>query len=73
MTKANAVSFKWVAGVLLVVAGFFIGGWINRVNGYGDSIVKMKETAAAQGAIIETMAKQVDEIHRFFQPVEKGD
>lgn len=72
MIKANGVTFKWVAGVLLVVAGFFIGGWINRVNGYDGKIGGLEKTVAAQGAVLERMAIQVDQIRRFF-PVEKGD
>ncbi len=67
------VTFKWVASGLLILVVSLLGAWGTYVTGFGEQISELRERASAQGAIIETMAKQVDEIHRFFQPVEKDD
>ena len=61
--NGRPVTWKWVATLALAIAGFFIAGWIGRVNGYGDDIVQLKEASVEQAVTIKHMAKQVDEIH----------
>ena len=54
--NGRTVTWKWVAGAALTIAGIFIMGLVRDVNANSKDISGMKSD-------IKHMAKQVDEIH----------
>lgn len=65
------VSWKWVATGAIVIAGFFIAGWIGRVEAFGGDIAELQKSSVEQAAILSRVEKQVNDIHHFIFETEK--